>query len=46
MNSVMNLDTPETLVLVGLLDLAQADRAATVLRLAAETDLPSDSVEG
>ena len=46
MNSVMNLDTSETLVLVGLLDLAQADRAATVLRLAAETDLPRDSVEG
>ncbi len=45
MNSIMNLTTSETLVLVGLLDLAQADRAATLIRLAAETDLSRQAVE-
>lgn len=40
----MNLTTSETLVLVGLLDLAQVDRAATLIRLMAETDLPRASV--
>ena len=44
MNSLMKLTTSETLVLLGLFDLARADRAATVGRLWEQTLLSRETV--